>query len=279
MKISLQDRGTTGDSRRSWTWPWRAALWARLGDANKAYDMVRGLLTYNTMSNLYTTHTPFQIDGNLGFPGAVCEMLVQSHAGEVSVLPALPTAWANGSFTGIRARGGFEVDAAWQNGIPTSLAVRSLRAQVVKLRLPASITSPGAFVRSGSSVCSVTRQNGVLVFPATQGASYAIDTQVTGTGDADGDGFNTEAEWLAGTDPDRGDSMPRLIVTRTGQAPSLEWNEIPGREYVLQSSADLDEWSDVITRQSSAETTATHPLPAGEPDHHFYRISIRLPEP
>ncbi|MCW1925985.1 glycoside hydrolase family 95 protein [Luteolibacter arcticus] len=278
-KISLQDRGTTGDSRRSWTWPWRAALWARLGDPNKAYDMVRGLLTYNTMSNLYTTHTPFQIDGNLGFPAAVCEMLVQSHAGEVSVLPALPSAWASGSFTGIRARGGYEVDAAWQGGIPTALAVRSSRAQAIKLRLPASISSPGAFVRSGNSVRSVTRQNGVLDFPAEAGASYQIDTRVNDTGDADGDGFNTEAEWLAGTDPARGDSLPRLRVTRTEQSLGLEWNEIPGREYILQSSADLDEWTDLITRQSTAETTASHPLPAGEPDHRFYRISIRLGAP
>jgi Trehalose and maltose hydrolases (possible phosphorylases) len=131
---------TVGDSRRSWTWPWRCALWARLGEGDRAAIMIRGLLTYNTLPNLFCNHPPFQLDGNFGIPAAMAEMVMQSHAGEINLLPALPKAWAvKGSFTGLRARGGYVVDCAWQNGKVTSYKIRGVKPGKVKVRIDGEV--------------------------------------------------------------------------------------------------------------------------------------------
>ena len=133
-RVSLEGRALTGDARRSWTWPWRAALWARLGDGGKATEMVNSLLRYNTLENLFTTHPPFQIDGNLGIVGAICEMLLQNDSGGIFLLPVDLPEWPDGSFKGLRAYGGFVVSADWKQGKLTRAEFYVERDTELKLR-------------------------------------------------------------------------------------------------------------------------------------------------
>ncbi len=117
---SLELRGCSGDNRRSWTWPWRTALWARFGNTQQAYEMVQSYIRYNLLDNLFGNHPPMQMDGTFGMTGGMSEMLVQSHAGQIHLLPTLPDAWSNGYVKGIRARGNITVDMAWKDGQITS---------------------------------------------------------------------------------------------------------------------------------------------------------------
>ena len=172
--ISLEARGADGDSRRSWTWPWRTAMWARLGKPEKAGEMIRGLLTHNTMPNLFTTHPPFQIDGNLGITAGICETLLQSHAAEISILPAVPPQWKDGTVRGLKARGGFEVDAIWKDGKLTAAQVISQLGNPAVLRLqggPASITLQE---KDGRSAKLTATKDGTFRFPTKSGMTYQI---------------------------------------------------------------------------------------------------------
>lgn len=135
-RLSLVDRGTTGDARRSWTWAWRCNLWARFQEGNKAREMIQGLISHNMLNSMFTTHPPMQIDGNLGIVAGIAEMLIQSHNKEtIHLLPALPDGWPSGSVKGFKARGNVTVDFSWKDGKVTSWRLASPTREPVLLKL------------------------------------------------------------------------------------------------------------------------------------------------
>jgi alpha-L-fucosidase 2 len=163
---SLEARG---DSGTGWGIAYKAALWARLGDGNRACRLLANLLqpaqnAGGTYPNLFDSCPPFQIDGNFGAAAGIAEMLVQSRIvepedakleSEIELLPALPDAWAEGGVQGLRARGGFEVDLRWEKGRLTEARILSLAGNPLRVRYGGETAvfdsrSGKAFVLDGS---------------------------------------------------------------------------------------------------------------------------------
>lgn len=148
-RIVLEHRG---DGATGWSMGWKLNQWARLHDGNHSYVLYGNLLKNGTADNLWDVHPPFQIDGNFGGTAGVTEMLLQSHAGCIDLLPSLPDAWAKGSITGLRARGNFGVDITWAGG-----------------RLSETRITSG----SGEE-CRVRYGEHTLTFPTKKGKTYVL---------------------------------------------------------------------------------------------------------
>lgn len=148
-RVVLEHRG---DGATGWSMGWKLNQWARLHDGNHSYVLYGNLLKNGTADNLWDVHPPYQIDGNLGGTAGVTEMLLQSHAGCIDLLPSLPDAWDEGSVSGLRARGNFGVDISWKNGVLSE-----------------------ARITSGSGVpCSVRYGNSTLQFDTRKGKTYRL---------------------------------------------------------------------------------------------------------
>ena len=135
-RVSLTARRDHGQKHPGWSRVWKACLFARLLDGDSAYEQLAETLATRVYGNLWAVHPPFQIDCNFGWPAALNEMLVQSHLGEIQLLPALPGQWTDGRVTGLRVRGGMELDLTWKSGLLVDGTLRDVvnRDRSVRVR-------------------------------------------------------------------------------------------------------------------------------------------------
>ncbi|MFC5824407.1 glycosyl hydrolase family 95 catalytic domain-containing protein [Nonomuraea insulae] len=172
-KVSL---GARGDGGTGWSKAWKINFWARLLDGDHAHQMLAEQLKSSTLDNLWDTHPPFQIDGNFGATSGIAEMLAQSQHDVVHVLPALPSAWKNGSVKGLRARGDITVDATWKNGAPDTVTVHPGRNGPIKVASPFIAGRYRILDGQGHEV-EARRDGDTLSWNARAGKTYTIQNE------------------------------------------------------------------------------------------------------
>jgi len=165
-RVSMNGRG---DGGTGWSKAWKISIWARLHDGDRAYKLLSEFMKRNVYPNMFGYHPPFQIDGNFGYAAGVCEMLVQSHMGQIHLLPGLPKAWPSGQVNGIRARGGFEVGIAWHEGNLTQAALRSANGGPCRLRHTAPLD-----VTCDDKPVKAEWDGSILTFTTEKGEEYML---------------------------------------------------------------------------------------------------------
>ncbi len=167
-KKALNERGIKGPG---WSQVLKAAEYARIGDGEKAYELLNNFIKTNVYDNLFANHPPFQIDANFGYTAAVIEMLIQSHRGYIDILPALPKKWESGSISGVVARGNFEVEIEWNNMNFKKGSVKSNCGGTCRLHYKDKYV--GISDKDGNDVPTVF-ENGIISFETQAGETYNI---------------------------------------------------------------------------------------------------------
>lgn len=181
-RSSLERRGDDGTG---WSLAWKICLWARFNDGNRAFQLISNLLQLveedgtnyqrgGVYANLFDAHPPFQIDGNFGFTAGVAEMLVQSHTGEICLLPALPDTWPTGSVKGLRVRGAMGVSLTWASGALQEAEIESPFGGSCRVRTKGQLITVES---EGSSIHFERVKDGVVCFDTQAGKTYTLRSQ------------------------------------------------------------------------------------------------------
>jgi hypothetical protein len=163
-----------GDRATGWSLAHKINLWARVKDGNHTYLLFQNLLKFNTKHNLWDNCPPFQIDGNFGGTAGVAEMLLQSHAGYIEPLAALPDAWKSGSYKGLVARGNFEISAQWENNKLLRMQIKSNAGGLCRVLYP-GLAKAKLKTLDGKSVKFKTSKNNIISFETLKGAEYLLE--------------------------------------------------------------------------------------------------------
>ena len=199
--VTLTERG---DKATGWGMAHRLNAWARTKMGDRTYQVLNKLLSEGTATNLWDLHPPFQIDGNFGGTAGITEMLLQSHEGYIAPLAALPSAWSEGSYTGLVARGNFEVSAKWSNGVATVFNITSNAGERVSVSY-SGIASATVTTASGKKVDFDVSGKDIISFDTEKGETYIIS------------GF---------TVPEEVNDVSKISAEREGFGPiSLSWTK------------------------------------------------------
>lgn len=170
-RVTLEKRG---DGGTGWSKAWKINMWARLRDGDRALKLLGEQLTGSTLDNLFDTHPPFQIDGNFGATSGVAEMLLQSQGDYIEPLAALPWSWSDGSYTGMKARGDFDISAEWSGGVADKITVVSNSGNNCAVKYEGIAGYRVINETTGQAVAPLVIDGDTISFATEAGSSYVI---------------------------------------------------------------------------------------------------------